>query len=132
MKKLRITVEGQTYEVIVEDSGFCGAPVAPAPAPVAVQKTAAPVPAPVAASAPAPKAAPLPAGKGDVTSPLSAVVVEVHTAVGSAVKTGDKLITLEAMKMNTFVNAVADGTVSVITVKAGDAVEEGQVLVRLG
>lgn len=129
MKKLRITVEGKTYEVEVEILGSRIASVAPAAsAPVA----SAPVSAPVAAPAPAPKkAAPAPAGANDIVCPLAAVVVAVNVKEGQQVKAGDLLVTLEAMKMNTPVNSPADGTVSKICVSAGQSVNEGEVLLSL-
>ena len=135
MKKLRITVEGKTYEVEVEILGSRIASDAPAaaPAPVAPAPVAsAPVSAPVAAPAPAPKkAAPAPAGANDIACPLAAVVVAVNVKEGQQVKTGDLLVTLEAMKMNTPVNSPADGTVSKICVSAGQSVNEGEVLLSL-
>lgn len=132
MKKLRITVEGKTYEVEVEILGSRIASVAPAAAPA----QAAPAPAvsaPVAApAAPAPKkAAPAPAGANDVACPLAAVVVAVNVKEGQQVKAGDLLVTLEAMKMNTPVNSPADGTVAKICVSAGQSVNEGEVLLSL-
>ena len=132
MKKLRITVEGKTYEVEVEILGSRIASVAPAAAPA----PAAPAPAvsaPVAApAAPAPKkAAPAPAGAYDVACPLAAVVVAVNVKEGQQVKAGDLLVTLEAMKMNTPVNSPADGTVAKICVSAGQSVNEGEVLLSL-
>lgn len=134
MKKLRITVEGKTYEVEVEILGSRIASVAPAaaPAPAAPAPVApAPVSAPVAAPAPAPVAAPAPAGANDIACPLAAVVVAVNVKEGQQVKTGDLLVTLEAMKMNTPVNSPADGTVSKICVSAGQSVNEGEVLLSL-
>ena len=123
MKKLRITVEGKTYEVEVEILGSRIASVAPAAAPAPV--ASAPVSAPVAAPAPAPKkAAPAPAGANDIACPLAAVVVAVNVKEGQQV-------TLEAMKMNTPVNSPADGTVSKICVSAGQSVNEGEVLLSL-
>ena len=120
-KKLRITVEGKTYEVEVEILGSRIASVAPAAAPAPV--ATAPVSAPGAAPAPAPKkAAPAPAGANDIACPLAAVVVAVNVKV---------LVTLEAMKMNTPVNSPADGTVSKICVSAGQSVNEGEVLLSL-
>ena len=113
MKKLRITVEGKTYEVEVEILGSRIASVAPA-------------------AAPAPKkAAPAPAGANDVACPLAAVVVAVNVKEGQKVKAGDLLVTLEAMKMNTPVNSPADGTVAKICVSAGQSVNEGEVLLSL-
>ena len=115
MKKLRITVEGKTYEVEVEILGSRITSVAPA---------AAPAPAPK-------KAAPAPAGANDIVCPLAAVVVAVNVKEGQQVKAGDLLVTLEAMKMNTPVNSPADGTVSKICVSAGQSVNEGEVLLSL-
>ena len=130
MKKLRITVEGKTYEVEVEILGSRIASVAPAAAPAPV--ATAPVSAPVAAPPPAPKkAAPAPAGANDIVCPLAAVVVAVNVKEGQQVKAGDLLVTLEAMKMNTPVNSPADGTVSKICVSAGQSVNEGEVLLSL-
>ena len=129
MKRLRITVEGKTYDVEVEmlDNGR-----GPGPA----RQTAAPS-ARVAAPRPSAKpAAPKPAASaggadGDVASPLAAVVVSVDVAVGDTVEEGQKVVTLEAMKMNTIVAAPAGGTVKAIHVAAGDSVEEGQALVSV-
>ncbi|MEG0144139.1 MAG: acetyl-CoA carboxylase biotin carboxyl carrier protein subunit [Akkermansia sp.] len=128
MKKLRITVDGKAFDVSVEilDSTCCNSsPVAPvASAPVA---TSAPV-----VSAPAPAvAAPVAAGAGDVLSPLAGKVVSLDAAVGSTVKAGDQLITLEAMKMNTNIYAPCAGTVAGFKVTPGDSVQEGQILATI-
>lgn len=127
MKTLRITVDGKVYEVQVEIMGQEGVA---ASGPITSGTRSAAISAPVAAPAAAPKPAAAPAGGGDgsVVSPLAAVVVSVDVTVGQSVKAGDKLITLEAMKMNTFVNAPADGKVEAILVDAGASVEEGQPL----
>ena len=126
IKKLRITVEGKAYEVTVEVMDEGQARIATAPQPVAAQ---APAPAPKAPPPPPPPAA---AGAGDVPSPLAGKVVSVDVKVGDAVKEGQNVVTLEAMKMNTYVTAPASGTVTAIRVNPGDAVEEGQALVSLG
>ncbi|MBC2603764.1 biotin/lipoyl-containing protein [Puniceicoccus vermicola] len=127
MKKLRVTVDGKSYEVEVEIleeiGGASSAPAAARPARPAAAAAAAPAPA---AAAPKPIA-----GDGEVPSPLSAVVVSVEVKPGDQVNEGDQLITLEAMKMNTLVTAPASGTVGEILVGAGDAVEEGQALLKL-
>ena len=127
MKKLRITVEGKAYEVLVEtlDSS---ASVAAAQAPAASATVSAPV---VAPSAPAPKAI-VATGPGVVTCPLAGKVVAVQVKVGDTVTAEQALITIEAMKMNTYVYAPQAGKVTEVLVKAGDAVEEGAVMVRLG
>ena len=127
MKKLRISVDGKAYDVEVE---FLDEPAAQGPARSAPRPArSAAAPAPMAKPAPA-KASPS-AGPGDVASPLSAIVVTVHAQVGAAVKAGDKVVTLEAMKMNTVVSASSDGTVSAIHVASGDSVEEGQPLLTI-
>ena len=132
MKRLRITVEGKSYEVEVEllDEGFA-APAAPRPASSGSTRVSAPVAAPKPVAPPKP-AASTGGGAGDVASPLAAIVVSVDVAVGDTIEEGQKVVTLEAMKMNTIVSASAAGTVKAINVAAGDAVEEGQALVSIG
>lgn len=127
-RKLRITVEGKAYDVTVEV--LDGAPVAAAP--VAAAPVAA-APAAAVAAAPAPKpAAPAPAGAGSVESPLAGKVDSVDVKVGQAVNEGDNVVTLEAMKMKTYVTATHSGTVTAINVNVGDSVEEGQSLITIG
>lgn len=133
IKKLRVTVEGKAYEVqveVLEESGNQAPVAAPAPAPVAVPITpSTPVAAPSPAlSSPAPAA---PAGPGVIASPLAGRVVAVNIQAGQDVKEGDQLLTLEAMKMNTFVFANKAGKISAIHVQVGDAVEEGQALIKI-
>ena len=132
MKKLRITLEGKTYDVCVEVCDGGAAPVAapvvsaPAPAPVAA------APAPVAAPAPAPvAAAPAVAGANAVLCPMPGTVFKIRVAVGQQVAADQELLVLEAMKMESPIYAHAAGTVSAILVKEGDAVSEGQVLIQL-
>ncbi len=131
MKQLRITVAGQTFDVTVETLG--GSNAAPAPAPVAMP---APVAAPVTVAAPvaAPAPAPAPAaGSGTpIQSPLAGKVVSLDVKPGTAVKEGDQVLTLEAMKMNTVIYAPADGTVTSFCVAPGDTVAENQPLAYLG
>ena len=126
MKKLRVTVEGKTYEVLVEVLDD-GAPPAAAPAPVG---RAAPLPAtaPVAPATPPPAAA----AAGDIVSPLAGKVVSIDVRAGQAVVEGAQVATIEAMKMNTYVYAPRAGTVAGVLVNPGDSVEEGSPLVRLG
>ena len=76
-------------------------------------------------------AAPSAAAPGEVTSPLAGKVVSIDVQPGQKVAANAQLITLEAMKMNTYVFAPADGVVAAVLVKAGDGVEEGQALIRL-
>ncbi|KAB2643075.1 MAG: biotin/lipoyl-binding protein [Verrucomicrobia bacterium] len=125
MKHLRITVEGKTYDVTVErfDAPDDAAPPL-APAAIHPVSSAAPAARPTAA----PKTATAP---GDVLSPLAGIVKAVDTQIGAAVKAGDSLMTLEAMKMYTAISAPTDGTVTAIHVSPGDAVDEGQPLYTL-
>ena len=133
MKKFRITVEDKIYDVTVEvldegDATGAETKLLPPAAPAASAPVGA-APAPQAASArPVPPAS---VGPGSVVSPLAGTVVEVHTKVGQAVKQGDNLVTLEAMKMNTAIVAPADGRVGAVNVEPGATVQEGQVLLTL-
>jgi biotin carboxyl carrier protein len=125
-KHLRITVEGKVYEVVVEDvtedagSTFYQVPATGAPA------AAPPAPAPAPAAE-----APAAAGAGDKVAPLGGVIVEISVKEGDKVKAGDKVAVIEAMKMKTVVATDHDGTVRNIRVKAGDAVDAGQVLMTI-
>lgn len=127
MKKYTITVNGTAYEVEVEEAGVvASAPkAAPAPAPAAA-------PAPKAAPAPAPKAAaPVAAGATTVSAPMPGKVLSVNVKAGDAVKSGDVLLILEAMKMQNEIMAPADGTVSDVRVSAGQTVATGDVMIVL-
>ncbi len=124
-KQFRITLNGKSYDVVAELIGE-EEPAAPA-GPRQPRSAGA-----AAVAAPAPKAAPAPgADGGEVASPLAGKVVSVDVAVGAQVQAGQKVVTLEAMKMNTVVNAHAAGTVKAILVSAGDSVEEGQPLLTI-
>lgn len=132
IKKLRVTVDGKPYEVTVElsdepESGSAPAPVSTPPVMSApTQKpTAAPPPPPIPVATTAPAS---PAGAGSVVSPLTGLVVQVAVKVGQEVREGERVLTLEAMKMNTVVNASKSGKVTEIKVGVGDAVTEGQLL----
>ena len=122
MKNYTITVNGNVYDVVVEEGASAG--VAPVAAP------AAPKAAPKAA---APKAAPKAAGAGSIKVEAGAAgkVFKIDAAVGTAVKKGDSVVTIEAMKMEIPVVAPEDGTVASIDVAVGDAVEAGKVLATL-
>ena len=69
---------------------------------------------------------------GDVVSPLAGKVVSVDAKAGSSVNEGDQVMTIEAMKMNTYVYAHANGKVLEVLANVGEGVEEGQVLLRIG
>jgi biotin carboxyl carrier protein len=125
MEHLRITVAGKVYDVVVEK--IEGRESESAHAPAAVRAAA-----PAVAVRPAPVAPKSQAGSGDATSPLAGIVQAIDRAVGATVTQGDLVITLEAMKMYTAINAPTSGTITAIHVKVGDSVEEGQVLYTIG
>ena len=120
MKNYTITVNGNVYEVTVEE-GFTGAASAP--------KAAAP--APKAAPAAAPKAAAGAAGSVEVTASVPGKVFKIEAQPGTAVKKGDAVLILEIMKMETPVVAPEDGTVASIEVAVGDSVEAGALLATM-
>ncbi len=128
-KKFRITVEGKPDVVTVEDISPAAQNMYQDTA--AAHLSAAPVAAAPVAAAPAPAAAGA-AGPGDEVAPLGGVVQTVHVGVGQAINEGDKLVSLEAMKMVTHVIARRGGQVISIAVKAGDPVDAGQVLLTIG
>ena len=123
MKNYTITVNGNVYDVVVEEGVSTGAPVAAAPA--------APKAAPKAAPAAAPKAAAGGAGSIKVEAGAAGKIFKIEAKVGQAVKKGDAVIILEAMKMEIPVVAPEDGTVASIDVAVGDPVEAGAVLATL-
>ena len=127
MKKFNVTVNGTVYEVEVNEVGGA-APVAAAP------KAAAPAPkaAPAAAPAPAAAAAPVPAGAETVKCPMPGKILSVAVTAGQAVKKGDLLCLLEAMKMQNEIYAPHDATVSEVRVAANQTVATGDALVVLG
>ena len=121
MKNYRITVNGKTYEVSVEETGAAAAaapaaPVSPAPA------KAAPAPAPAASA---------PAGAEKVTAPMPGTVLAVKVAVGQAVKKGETAVLLEAMKMENESPAPRDGVIASISVNKGSSVQAGDLLLSL-
>lgn len=127
-KKFNVTVNGTTYEVEVEEVKAAGG------APKAAAPKAAPAPAPAPkAAAPAP-AAKVAAGAGEhsVDAPMPGKVIKLVAAEGQAVKAGDVLLILEAMKMQNEITADADGTVKKFNVAAGQSVKAHESLVILG
>jgi len=122
MKNYTITVNGTVYDVTVEEGGTGSAPVRAA-APKAAPKAA------PAAEAAAPAAAS--AGSVEVTASVPGKVFKVEASVGQAVKSGDPIVILEAMKMEIPVVAPEDGTVATVNVNEGASVEAGSVLATL-
>lgn len=119
-KMLSVNVNGADYQVELEN--------APAAAPAAPVQAAAPAAAAPAAPAPAAPAA----GAGEkVNSPLPGVIVEVSVKEGQAVKAGQKVAVLEAMKMENEIPAPKDGTITAIHVNKGDSILEGAPVVTI-
>lgn len=116
MKSYTITVNGNVYDVTVEEGVSGAAPAAAAPKA-------------------APKAAPAPAagaqGAVKVNAPMPGKILKIVAAAGTAVKRGEVLLILEAMKMENEIVAPQDGTVASVNVAVGDSVEAGTVLASL-
>lgn len=128
MKKFSVTVNGTVYDVEVNEVKAGGA--APAPAAAPAPKA---VPAPAPAAAPAPKAAaPVAAGATTVKAPMPGKILSVAVSAGQAVKKGDLLLVLEAMKMQNEIYAPQDATVSEVRVSANQTVATGEDMVVLG
>ena len=124
MKNYTITVNGSVYDVVVEEGATSGAPAAAAPrAPKAAPKAA-----PAPAAAPAAGGA---AGSIKIEAGAAGKVFKIEANVGQAVKKGDAVVIVEAMKMEIPVVAPEDGTVASINVAVGDAVEAGALLATL-
>lgn len=122
-KIAKVNVNGKDYEVELENQPAAAPAVAAAPVAAAAQA------APAAAAAPAAKPA---AGAGvKVTSPLPGVIIEVSVKEGQAVKAGQKVAVIEAMKMENEIAATQDGTISAIHVNKGDSVLEGADIVSI-
>ena len=125
MKNYTITVNGNVYDVVVEEGASTGA------APVAAKAPAAPKAAPKAPAAAAAPAASGAAGGVKIEAGAAGKVFKIEAKVGQAVKRGDAVIILEAMKMEIPVVAPQDGTVASINVSVGDPVEAGALLATM-
>ncbi len=125
-KTLRISFNGKTYEVVAEilDEHGAASPAAESATAAATAATA------VTAPSPRPAAAPV-AGSGDVPSPLAGKIVSIEVKVCDRVEAGHQLLVLEAMKMNTTVNAPFAGEIAAIHAQPGESVAEGQPLLTL-
>ncbi|MFZ5989768.1 MAG: biotin/lipoyl-containing protein [Bacillota bacterium] len=130
MKKFLIKVNGNQYEVEVEEMRDGAAAAEPAVA----------FAAPSAQAAPAPKAAPAPAAKADtavpqgaatITAPMPGTILSVNVNSGDTVKKGQVLLILEAMKMENEIMAPQDGTIASVNVSRGGSVNAGDILISM-
>ena len=131
MKKFKVTVNGKSYEVDVEELGTAApaAPVTPAPAPVAATSPA-PTPAPASAASPVTQAAPkgpIPDSAVVVKAPMPGKISAIKQESGSVTR-GSVILVLEAMKMQNDIPAPQDGTLTEVRVAVGDNVKTGDVL----
>ncbi|HNW92468.1 MAG TPA: biotin/lipoyl-binding protein [bacterium] len=117
-KTYRVTIDGVTYQSHVEE-------VARA-ADGGAQETVVVAPVPVVMAAPSAAAA-----GNEVRAPLAGTVIAVNVAAGAPVRTGEVLLLLEAMKMETEIMALSDGTVATVAVRAGQTVQTGEVLLTM-
>ena len=117
MRKFNVKVNGKSYEVEVEEEG--GAPVVSSVAAAPAQK-----------AAPAPAAKPAVAGGTPVPAPMPGLILKLAVANGATVKKNDKVLVLEAMKMENDILATADGVIT-FAVKEGDSVETGTTLASI-
>ena len=137
MKKFNITVNGTTYEVIVEEIDAAAAPkaaTAPTAAPAAAPVPPAPAPdtAPTA-PAPAPAAPAVQTGSEGalkITCPMPGTIVKLNYSAGQTVKRGDVLCLFEAMKMENEIMCPQDGVVASVNVTVGQTVNAGDLLLR--
>lgn len=128
IKLLRVTVNGVSYEVEVEVLGEreSGNSLPAANVPQVAPPAANPAPTPVVSPA-----APAAASAHEVTSPIAGVTRKINVAVGDTVKQNQPVVVVEAMKMNTNINARTAGKVKEIKIKVGEPIQKGQVLIIL-
>ncbi|MFA4931518.1 MAG: biotin/lipoyl-containing protein [Caldisericia bacterium] len=136
MKKYRITVNGKTFDVDVEEIGAQKSGHSPVSAPAAVAPAPVPAPKGVATQAPAPSpATPRTAAPGGgataMKSPLPGKILKVMATPGSSWKKGDTLLVIEAMKMENEILAPRDCTVEEVAVEANQTVKTGDLLLKL-
>ena len=126
MKKYNVTVNGTAYEIVLEVVDAADIKAAPVAAPAVVEKKVeAPVAAPAAPVAPA-------AGGTTINAPMPGTILSVNVQNGAAVKKGDVLFILEAMKMENEIMSPVDGTVASVNVQNGASVDTGAVLCVIG
>lgn len=133
IRRFRVTVNGQAYDVTVEDEADAAATGAANPPAMADRGPAQPA-APLTATSPSAPAAPEPSGsaagdQGVIAAPLPGVILDVKVRAGEHVAAGDVVLILEAMKMENEITSPVDGAVAEVRVSKGATVDLGQVLV---
>lgn len=130
-RNLRITVDGRTYSVTVEDVAGPAESLYPSPnlTTEVLEPAIAEAPKPVPAAASAPE--PVPAGAGDVVSPMTGVLIEYTVKVGETVTANQHVATIEAMKMKTIVTSPVAGKVAKLLAEPGSPVDSGQALLTI-
>jgi len=123
MKKYNITVNGTTYEVIVEEAGTVSEVSAPAFTPAVSAAPAAPKAAPKAAAASA--------GSNKVVAPMPGTILDVKVSVGQNVKKGDVICVLEAMKMENDIPAPCDGVIASVSVQKGSSINANDIIATI-
>jgi len=121
MKKYKVNVNGTAYEITLEDISGSAPTAAPAAAPVAAPAPAAPAAAPAAPAA-------APANGEKVASPMPGTILSINVDAGDAVKKGQVLMILEAMKMENEIMCPCDGTIASVNTTKGATVESGTLL----
>lgn len=127
MKKFQVTVNGNTYEVEVQELSGDFTPVAVQTASIEVAATN----EPVASKVVAPKAVAVSARATKIVAPMPGKIVDIKVTVGQSVKEGDLIAILEAMKMENEIFAPSAGTVASVNLSAGTAVETNDIIVTL-
>ncbi len=125
MSNYKITLNGKTYEIEVEEMSASEAKTASEKAPVSAPAAKA---APVAAPAAKAPAAPVSGGAGSVNAPMPGTILRVNKNVGDSVNAGEAVVVLEAMKMENDISSPKAGVVKALFVNKGDTVASGQVL----
>lgn len=126
--KMKITVQGVSYDVEVDVVD--GAVSTVAPSAPRVTTPSAPSAAPIAATPSAPTAAPSASGDKAINAPVGGTIVSIAVKAGDKVATGSELLILEAMKMQTSIASPVDGVVKKVHVSSGDVVRDNQILVE--
>jgi glutaconyl-CoA/methylmalonyl-CoA decarboxylase subunit gamma len=131
IKHLRVTVNGKTYDVTVEELGQSVTAPAAVDVPVMAAAAAPAVAAAAAAPAPVAPASPASSGANDRTAPLGGIVVEILVAVGDSVVVDQPVVLLEAMKMRTVIGAHKAGRITAIYISVGNGVDVDQPLLSI-